>query len=111
MQAAWAWWVIPNWGAATPFPTTELHYYGSGGSGEGVAAGCSCPRFVWIEKKLQITVWGGTPESEANLLVWGALPPHGGIVVWRCLDQSFSDMSKHTTPPLPRPQRLVKRRF
>lgn len=28
MHAAWAWWVIPNWGAGTPFPTTELHYCG-----------------------------------------------------------------------------------
>lgn len=30
MHAAWAWWVIPNRGAGTPFPTTELHYYGRG---------------------------------------------------------------------------------
>lgn len=33
----------------------------------------------------------------------GALSPNLGVIVWGLLDQSFSNTSKHTTPPTPTP--------
>lgn len=95
-HAAWAWWVIPNWGAGTPFLTTQLPLLPRGG--------CSCPRFVWLENNLQIIVWG-KPLSWRQTSWCGEYYPRSlGSLLWRILDQSFSNMSKHMTLP-PQPAR------